>query len=156
MSADGFFMMDEDAFFYINLGTNAAPSWVLMDFAEEVSVELTEDDIELPIAVSGFKLSRGGDFDLPISFKYSRPVPGVTDAIHEKIYDSKVNRTAVQFAWTDLPITDVNAKGFKAWCRISKYPFKKAKASQMLDIEARPTDYCESDTLILPELIGAT
>lgn len=158
MSADGhFFMMDDDAFFYVNLGTNAAPSWTLVDFAEEVSADLSEGDIDLMFNGSDFKLSRGGKFDLPLSFKYSRAKADASDPIHDRIFDSKVKREPIQFAWTDLPITDANAKGFKCYFRISKYPFKKAaEGQQMLDIEARPTDYCEAGTLVLPELIGAT
>jgi len=157
MADDGhFFMMDEEAFFYINLGNEAAPSWVLMDFAEEAAIDMSKSGIDLPVAVSRFKLQRGGDFECPITFKYTRPKPGITDAIHDAIFSSFVNNKPVQFAWTDLPINDAGAKGLKAWSEVMKYPFKKAnEGTQMLDIEAMPTDYCENDQLILPELIGA-
>jgi hypothetical protein len=152
-----FFMMDEDAFFYINLGTEATPNWVLMDYAEEVSIDMSKSEIDLPIEGSNFKLARGGDFEAPISFKYQRPKPGITDAIHDKIFDSFVKRIPVQFAWTDLAITDTAAKGFKLWTEVMKYPFmKKNEGSQLLDVEAKPTDYCESDVLYTGSLIGAS
>ena len=158
MSSDGhFFMMDEEAFFYVNMGTDASPSWTLMNYAEEVIFDLSKSDVELPFGESKFKLYRGGDFDAPFSFKYSRPKPGIVDAIHDKIYDSFVNHTPVQFAWTDLPIADANAIGFSAWCEVMKYPMKKtSEENQMLEIEAKPTDYCEADTLVLPELLGSS
>ena len=158
MAEDGhLFMMDEEAFSYINLGTNATPAWPLMDYAEECSVDMSKSEIDLPFAGSKFKLKRDGDFECPVSFKYMRPKPGITDAIHQKIFDSFVNKTPVQFAWTDLAITETDAKGLKVYCEVMKYPLKKEnEGAQMLDIEAAPTDYCEADTLILPELIGAT
>lgn len=152
-----FFMMDEDAFTYINLGTEASPNWVLMEYGEEFAVNMSKTEIDLPIESSKFKLMRGGDFDAPITFKYQRPKAGIADPVHQKIYDSFVLGLPVQFAWTDQPITDPTALGFKIWAEVMKYPFmKKNEGTQLLDVEAKPTDYCENDTLFTAELIGAT
>lgn len=155
-----FFMMDEDAFSYINLGTDAVPAWTLMNFAEEFNIDMSKAEIDLPAGISGFKLGRGGDFEAPVAFKYSRPNPGITDAVWDKLVDSFINKRPVQFGWTDLAMTDANAFGFKAWCEVMKLPFKKVNdESQALDIEAKPTDYYEDGQgvggLVLPEFIGA-
>lgn len=154
--ADNFFMLDEDAYFYVNLGTDAMPVWTLAEYAEEVSIEITKVEIELPAQVTGFRLSRGGDFEAPISFTYSRARNGITDAVHNKLVDSLINKKPVEFAWTDLPIADVGAFGFRVWSEVMKYPFKKVNdESQAIAVEAKPTDYCEADALIFPKFIGA-
>lgn len=156
MANNHFFMTDEEVFFYMNTSSEVSPIWSLMNYAEEVNIDMTKAEIDLPISISKFKLTRGGDFDCPLSFKYSRPKPDITDPLFNKLWDSFVNHDPIQFAFTDLPIADTDAIGIKMYCEITKFPFKKINdQTQMFDIEAKPTDYEETGVLILPAFIGA-
>lgn len=158
MPNKNYYMFDrKDVFFYINLGTYAAPIWTLVMNADEIASDITKTEIEVVNGVSQFKLYRSGKFDLPLNFKYSRAAIDITDTIYDALYtDSFVGREPFEMALTVGPITDPMA-GFRAYFEVMKHNFmKKSEGQQVYDLGMKLTDVCENDAFIEPELLVPT
>jgi len=151
-----YFQQDDEPFAYMNFGTEATPVWTLMPNAEEIRCNLTKGKSERKPRSTPFTLKRGGRKEAPISMKYNRA--RVDDPVYNKLYDSFANDTPVQFAITDIAITESAAKGFKAWCEVFEIPLVAGSGEEGVihEINAEPTDYMEADALVLPTLIGAS
>ena len=152
MATDHMFLMGDEPFFYINTGTDAAPVWVSVDFAEEVSFDLSKGVAEFKPRSVKHTLKRGAKHESPLQFKY--PVTSGADSIRDDLWDSLVAGTPIQFAVTDKAIADTSAFGFKAWVEVMKFPINlNAEEGFMVDVEADPTDYVEGGSLIEPAYI---
>jgi len=151
--SDHFFLNGDEPFFELNTGTNAAPVWVSIDLAEEVSLDVQKGKSEFKPRSVRNKLKRGAKQDWPLSFKY--PVTRGADTIRDALYDTMINHTPLQFAVSDKGMADAGSFGFKAYYEVMKYPLNlNAEEGFMIDIEADETDYVEGGSLIAPvELI---
>lgn len=154
MAGKNFHVMDEAVFFYINLGTAASPTWTIIKQAEDIKCDISKAEIELKGGVAGFKTYRGGDFDLPLTFMYSRSADDVADPVYDELYkESFVGRKPIQLALT-VGLIATAKSGFHCPFEVIKHGFKKERdGQQVYELECKPTDMCESDALVLPELI---
>ena len=157
MPNKNFYVFDsKDVFFYLNLGTFAAPIWTLVMNADEIASDITKTEIEVINGVSLFKLYRSGKFDLPLNYKYSRASLDTTDTVYEAIYArSFVGREPIEMALTVGPITAPKS-GFRAFFETMKHNFmKNSEGQQIYDIGMKLTDVCEDGNFIEPELFTA-
>lgn len=151
-----FYAMGNEPLVLINLGTAANPTIVAMDHATEPMFDNGKGEFTFKPRGIDFELMRGAKKTLTVSLKYSFPTSDAVDPVADALYDSFINGTPVELIWSDRPLVDAGARGVRAWCEVFKFPMPaKAEEGVVIDVEAKPTDYCEDGNLIAPGYLNA-
>lgn len=101
---------------YYNNGSHGTPSWIEMTKAIDVGANLGKGEGDVSARFSKFKLTKGALKDWEFTFGY-RHIRG-TDTVFDKILDSYVNGTPVEFAIMDGDISLSKCQGPRAYCEV--------------------------------------
>jgi hypothetical protein len=148
-------VVGKDCKLYINTGTHAAPVWVEVKHAINVSANLGKGEADASARYSGWKLSKGALKELEISFGY-RHKQGA-DTVFDALLAAYVNDTPIQFAVMDAAITEIGAQGPRAFCEVMSMNLtQELESTSEYEVTVKPTYHEESDVLIEPDWYEVT
>lgn len=107
-------VIGKDCKAYYNSGSHGTPTWVEVTFAKNVSANLGKGEGDVSARFTKWKLTKGALKELEISFTYLHKRG--TDTVFDKIMDSYVNDTAVEWLILDGAVTLTKAQGPRAYC----------------------------------------
>lgn len=138
---------------YYNSGTNASPTWVEIAFARDVNTTSSADKLDASDRSSKFKKYCSGQLEIEttITATYNRTEAGAAGAI-EVLRDHYHNRTAVQVAIVDGPITTTGNEGYKFYANVFSNDWDQPLSDgQTVTMTFCPTYFVESSSVIEPE-----
>lgn len=143
-------VIGKDCKAYYNSGTHGSPTWNETKYARNVSANLGKGEGDVSARYSGWKKSKGALKELEISFTYLHK-RGV-DAAFDKILDSYVNGTPVEWAIMDGEITQSKAQGPRAFCEVmSLNATQELENGVEYEVTLKPTWYEESGNIVEPD-----
>lgn len=105
---------------YRNTGTDASPTWSLMDRVQDVSVNMSKDRADVPRRGSKWKYQRGAMLTADINLAYLFRKD--TDADFDALLDSYLNGTEIQYFFADQLVATSGAQGLRAFCEVMDFP----------------------------------
>lgn len=140
----------KDLHAYINTGTYASPIWAEILRIENLAAPRGKNTGPLKTRGSPWEKIVPGQKTHAISFNYIRK--RATDAVFDDLQDSYDNDTHLQVALTDLPASDPNAVGTKAYYVVTKFDEKQdLENAWQHDVELALAEHFESGTEVEPE-----
>lgn len=141
---------------YRNAGTHASPTAVLIDFIENLQLNLPKDKAELKDRSSKWKKKKGGHREASISFKYNYR-KHTTDTNFAAFQDSFLNDTPIEIIALDDLITESGAKGFRGYFEVFQFD-RKEDAGDIVsyDVGMDLTYKEESSTVVEPDFYEVT
>lgn len=131
-------VVGKDCKLYYNSSIHATPAWVEINKARNVSASLDKTKVDISARFSSWKASKSGLKDLEITFTYLH-IRG-TDTVFDKILDSFINDTAVQFLMLDGDVTLSKAQGPRAYCEVfSLNPSQELEGGDEYEVTIAPT-----------------
>lgn len=105
---------------YYNSGTDASPTWVLIDIVGDVTVETNINDAEVDLRISTWLLNLPSKFSGSININLANDFQGT---VYDVLHGYQQNRTITQYASADAAIATQDTEYFKAFCHFSAFPW---------------------------------
>lgn len=135
---------------YYNTGTHAAPTWVLIAKAINVSANLTKGDATQPSRESTWQKHKGTIKDLEVTFTY-RKKQG-TDTVFDALQAAWVAGTIYEYAVLDGLVTQSGCQGPRAFCEIFDMNLtQELEGVEEVEFVLRPTYKEESSAVVNPD-----
>lgn len=135
---------------YINTGTHASPTWVLIGRAKDVSVPASKSEADVSRRESKNKKTRGAQIEFGVDFGYQYKAG--TDDVLDDLRDSFLNGTPIELAVMDGAIATSGSKGWRMYVEVMEFPTEEPLTDgKTIAIATKHTDYEESSTLIEPD-----
>ncbi len=143
-------VLGKDCKAYYNSATHATPTWNEAKYAINVSANFGKGEGDVSGRYSGWKKSKGALKELEITFTY-RHKRGV-DAVFDKILDSYVNGTPVEWAILDGDITLTKAQGPRAFCEVMSLNMTQELENGVeYEVTLKPTWFEEASNVVEPD-----
>ncbi len=142
-------VMGKDAKLYRNTGTNASPSWNLIENCRDLSLgdSMTEVDVSARDG-GGFNMVDVALQSLELSFQM---VGDYSDADFVALQTAYYARTPLLMATCSGLIGTSGTQGVKFPCKVTKFEkTEELDGVTMFDITIKPTRVTESGSIILP------
>lgn len=140
---------------YYSAGTHAAPSWVLISRAINVSVNITMGEADQSSRVSTWKKTKATQKDAEITFTY-RKKQG-TDTVFDALQAAALANTVLEYAVFDGLITEAGCQGLRAFCEIfSLGNTQDLEGTEEVEFSLKPTYKEESNVEINPDWYEVT
>lgn len=131
-------VVGKDCKLYYNTGTHAAPTWVEMNKAQDVSASLNKGEADVSARYSGWKATKSALKELEITFGYLH-VRGA-DTVFDMLLGSYTNDTAVQFLVLDGDVVLTGAQGPRAYCEVFTLDLsQELEGGDKYDVTLKPT-----------------
>jgi len=102
------------------VGTDASPTWVLIDMVGDVTVNLNTNDAEVDLRVTNWLLNlpskKTASFDLALA-------NDIGGTVYDVLRGYYFNRTIAQYASANADIATSGTEYFKAFCHFSSFPW---------------------------------
>lgn len=135
---------------YLNAGTHAAPSWVLLARTQNVTVAAGKNSGSLDDRSSDWQKDLGGSKTLAFTLGVTK-IKGA-DTVYDTLLDSYVNDTPIEVAAMNTTIATSGAKGWRAFCIVTKLDDKQELNSPgMHDVELKLTEAEEGGDVVEPD-----
>ena len=142
-------VVGKDCEVYVNSGTHAAPTWVEVKNAINVSANLGKGEADISARFSSWKLAKGALKELEISFTY-RHKRGL-DAVFDTLLAAYIEDTPLEFLVLDGAIGETGAQGPRAFCEVfSMNLTQELENAAEYEFSVKPTFKEEAGVLIQP------
>lgn len=136
---------------YYNSATHALPTWVAVPRVINETVSFDKDLAEQKNRESEFKRNLGAHKGIGGSFGYHEK-SNEADTVFDKIWDSYLNDTVVEFAFMDGDIATSGNKGFRVGLIVTKLERKRELSDGTeWGVEWSLTEFVESSALVEPD-----
>jgi hypothetical protein len=134
---------------YMNTGTNASPTWVLIEEVGDVSLpDLGISLAEVATRASAYIANLAGLFNFALEFEaLHKGAPTVWDVLRARFFA----RTPTQFLIADGLVATSGTEGFKAYYFFEKFPIDQPlQGAQKNNVRLAPAYFIESDARVNP------
>ena len=133
---------------YYNSGTNASPTWVLIDIVGDVTLEQGVNEAEVDLRLSGYILNLDAKKTCGLSAAIANHFGNTVFDALKTLWENKTHK---QYAVSDIAIASSGAEFFKMFAFASAWPWNQATQEMTShDVTLSPSYTEESGSLVEP------
>jgi hypothetical protein len=147
---------NNDCKLYYNTGTNASPTWVLIERAINANCDSSSTTATTTNRSSKFETSEVVTIKLgPLTFDYQ--MLSTVDADYNALRALWLAKTKTQFAMMDGVIATAGSEGWKAYFQVTKCGVSEGDGDvRKASFECEPTAFYESGALVEPTWLAVS